>query len=113
MLVIKRGFLCYDPHIRCIRTSRNVVFFENQYFFQQHLDSVASSSVVSFPVFQTKHHLLNLILISFIRGGVKLRLHIVPLTIPKLHLVQLEILPYAVHLGFQYLHIVMDLLTLP
>ena len=34
----QKGFLCYDPNIRRIRTSRNVVFFKNKYFFHQNLD---------------------------------------------------------------------------
>ena len=29
----QKGFLCYDPQIRRIRTSRNVVFFRNSIFF--------------------------------------------------------------------------------
>ncbi|XXG61102.1 hypothetical protein AAC387_Pa04g2839 [Persea americana] len=41
----QKGFLCYDPHIRRFRTSRNVVLFENQYFFQTHIDLPKPSSV--------------------------------------------------------------------
>ena len=46
----QKGFLCYDPHIRRFRTSRNVVFFEHQYFFQKHID-LPDSSFVSLPGF--------------------------------------------------------------
>ena len=49
--LFQKGFLWYDPHIRRIRTSRNVMFFETQYFFQKHLDPLDSSSLVSLPGF--------------------------------------------------------------
>ena len=30
-------YVCYDPHARHIQVSRNVIFFENQYFFPSHV----------------------------------------------------------------------------
>ena len=47
----QKWFLCYDPHIRHFRTSRNVVFFEQQYFFQKHIDPPDSSPFMSLPGF--------------------------------------------------------------
>lgn len=38
-----KGFLCYDPNLRRIRISRNVIFFENQYFFPNYRDSSSPS----------------------------------------------------------------------
>jgi hypothetical protein len=38
-----KGFLCYDPNLRRIRISRNVIFLENQYFFSVHQDPVPPS----------------------------------------------------------------------
>ena len=38
--VYQKGFLCYDPNLRRIRISRNVIFLENQYFFSMHQDHV-------------------------------------------------------------------------
>ncbi|KAF8412514.1 hypothetical protein HHK36_000482 [Tetracentron sinense] len=35
----QKGFLCYDPLNHKLRTSWNVVFLENQYFFQLHMES--------------------------------------------------------------------------
>ncbi|KAL3523634.1 hypothetical protein ACH5RR_016468 [Cinchona calisaya] len=48
--VYQKGFLCYDPHLNRIRISRNVTFFENQYFFANHHDPVSSSFSV-LPLF--------------------------------------------------------------
>lgn len=45
----QKGFLCYDPQVQRIRVSRNVVFFDNPYFFQQNLDPPASTYTVFFP----------------------------------------------------------------
>ena len=51
----QKGFFCYDPKVKRIRTSRNVMFFENQYFFQHHLDH-DNPAVVSFvPDFCDNH----------------------------------------------------------
>ena len=35
----QKGFICYDAHANKFRISCNVVFFENQYFFQSHVMS--------------------------------------------------------------------------
>ena len=40
-----KGYVCYDPHASRIRVSRNVIFFENQYFFPSHVQ--LSSAYVS------------------------------------------------------------------
>jgi len=45
-----KGFLCYDPNLRRIRISRNVIFLENQYFFSMHQDPVPPSFSV-LPMF--------------------------------------------------------------
>jgi transposase InsO family protein len=34
----QKGYVCYDPHVRRIRVSRNVIFFKNQYFFPSHIE---------------------------------------------------------------------------
>ena len=47
----QKGFVCYDPIGRCIRVSRNVIFFENQYFFQTHMDCPRPSSPALLPGF--------------------------------------------------------------
>ena len=41
----QKGYLCYDPDINHIRISRNVVFFENQYFFQHQFDSGSQQTI--------------------------------------------------------------------
>lgn len=46
----QKGFLCYDPQVCHLYISRNVIFFENQYFFQ-HLDPLDRPSIVSLPNF--------------------------------------------------------------
>ncbi|BBG97094.1 transposable element gene [Prunus dulcis] len=48
--VHQKGFLCYDPNLRRIRVSRNVIFLENQYFFPTHHDPVSPSFSV-LPMF--------------------------------------------------------------
>ena len=47
----QKGFVCYDPIGRRIRVSRNVIFFENQYFFQTHMDCPHPSSPALLPGF--------------------------------------------------------------
>jgi len=45
----QKGFLCYDPHARRTRVSRNVIFFENQPFFRtQHTSTLPSLSVLPY-----------------------------------------------------------------
>jgi hypothetical protein len=41
-----KGYVCYDPCSNKIRISRNVVFFENQYFFSTHLESLPEISIL-------------------------------------------------------------------
>ena len=45
----QKGFVCYEPIGHRIRVSRNVIFFENQYFFQTHLDCPHPSSPAILP----------------------------------------------------------------
>ena len=45
-----KGYVCYDPHASRIRVSRNVIFFENQYFFPYHVQ-LSSASVSLLPIF--------------------------------------------------------------
>eukprot|EP00268_Persea_americana_P059265 TRINITY_DN7252_c0_g2_i3.p1 TRINITY_DN7252_c0_g2~~TRINITY_DN7252_c0_g2_i3.p1 ORF type:complete len:904 (-),score=94.40 TRINITY_DN7252_c0_g2_i3:300-3011(-) len=47
----QKGYLCYDSNAKRIRVSRNVVFFENQYFFPRHGDSNDSVSFSFLPSF--------------------------------------------------------------
>ena len=47
----QKGFLCYDPQVRRIHVSRNVFFFDKQYFFQHNLEPPDSASTMSFPGF--------------------------------------------------------------
>jgi len=48
--ITQKGYVCYDPQSRCIRISRNVVFFEDQYFFPSFIDP-PFSSLSSIPHF--------------------------------------------------------------
>ena len=45
-----KGYVCYDPHASRIRVTRNVIFFENQYFFPSHVQ-LSSTSVSLLPIF--------------------------------------------------------------
>ena len=40
----KKGYICYDHVLNCIRISQNVIFFENQRFFPNHPKSLPSFS---------------------------------------------------------------------
>lgn len=37
--IVQKGFVCYDVVANHFRISRNVVFIENQYYFQRHVIS--------------------------------------------------------------------------
>ena len=43
--------MCYDPKAHRTRISLNVIFFENQYFFQTHLDCPSPCSLTLLPGF--------------------------------------------------------------
>ena len=45
-----KGYVCYDPYASRIRVSRNVIFFENQYFFPSRVQ-LSSASVSLLPIF--------------------------------------------------------------
>ncbi|KAL5760732.1 hypothetical protein ACOSQ2_019570 [Xanthoceras sorbifolium] len=50
--VHQKGFLCYDPHLRRIWISRNIIFLENQNFFTTYIDSpLPSTSFYALPLF--------------------------------------------------------------
>ena len=53
-----KGYVCYDPHARHIRASRNVIFFENQYFFPSHVE-LSSTSVSLLPSFSESPTILE------------------------------------------------------
>jgi len=46
----QKGFICYDPSSNKFRVSRNVIFFENQYFFPTHVESSSVSPLL--PTFE-------------------------------------------------------------
>lgn len=48
--ISSKGYFYYDPHILRITISRNVIFFQHQYFFQTYLDSSAVENM-SLPAF--------------------------------------------------------------
>jgi hypothetical protein len=50
----QKGFLCYDPNLRRIRVSRNVIFQENNFLFAAHHDLVYSPVSV-LPLFSNSH----------------------------------------------------------
>ena len=47
--VTQKGYLCYDPNSNRVRVSRNVIFFENQWFFP--MSSSLESSIAFLPSF--------------------------------------------------------------
>lgn len=61
----RKRFWCYDLNVNCIRISRNVVFLENQYFFQHHQDP-DPSPVISFLLdFDVTHASLLTVFLLF------------------------------------------------
>ena len=42
-VIPQKGYVCYDPHGCRIRVSRNVILFENQYFFSSHVELLFTS----------------------------------------------------------------------
>lgn len=51
-----KGFVCYDATANKLRVSKNVIFFENQYFFQSHL--LSKSDLVMLPNFENMSHVV-------------------------------------------------------
>ena len=47
----QKGYSYYDPHILRINISRNVIFFQHQYFFQNYLDSSTVENMSFLPAF--------------------------------------------------------------
>ena len=60
-----KGYVCYDPHASCIRVSRNVIFFENQYFFPSHVQ-LSSASVSLLPIFSESPTIVELFKPGFV-----------------------------------------------
>ncbi|KAL5777431.1 hypothetical protein ACOSP7_010357 [Xanthoceras sorbifolium] len=46
---VQKGFVCFDATANKLRVSRNVIFFENQYFFQSHI--LSKYDLVELPTF--------------------------------------------------------------
>ena len=112
----QKGFLCYDPNIRRIRTSRNVVFFENKYFFHQNLDPPdpdpdPDPSLVYLPGFFKTNLLFGFILNLCIKDGTKMHLQVLPFLIFLRHRVCL--LHCVVPLVLQSYQTAMGSLILP
>ena len=49
-VIPEKGYVCYDPHACRIRVYRNVIFFENQYFFPSYVE-LPSASLPLLPSF--------------------------------------------------------------
>ena len=60
-----KGYVCYDPHASHIRVSRNVIFFENQYFFPSHVQ-LSSASVSLLPIFSESPTIVERFKLGFI-----------------------------------------------
>ncbi|KAK7245636.1 hypothetical protein RIF29_40484 [Crotalaria pallida] len=45
--VTHKGFICYDPCSKRLRVSRNVVFYENQFFFPTYVESSPAVAILS------------------------------------------------------------------
>ena len=60
-----KGYVCYDPHARRIRVSRNVIFLENQYFFSSHVE-LPSTSVSLLPSFFESPTIVEMFKLGFV-----------------------------------------------
>ncbi|KAL6332044.1 hypothetical protein AAG906_020403 [Vitis piasezkii] len=60
-----KGYVCYDPHAHRIQASRNVIFFENQYFFPSHVE-LPSTSVSLLPSFSESPTILEMFKHGFV-----------------------------------------------
>ena len=113
----QKGFLCYDPHIRCICTSRNVVFFEKKIFFQTHLDPPDSS--ISLPGFSNDTSIARFNLTLCITDEIKKSLQTLPFLIflqhpiHLRHLVHLDLHDCAAPLKFRFHQTAMGSFILP
>lgn len=86
----QKGFVCYDPKVRRIRISQNVIFFFN---------SIFSKNILNRPIhllLLTKLRFLVLNLIWCIAGDMKQHPLCTLFKIPLLHLVLNRVLPYVV-----------------
>ena len=60
-----KGYVCYDPHARRIRVSRNVIFLENQYFFSSHVE-LPSTSISLLPSFFESPTIVEMFKLGFV-----------------------------------------------
>ena len=60
-----KGYVCYNPHPSRIRVSRNMIFFENQYFCPSHVQ-LSSASVSLLPIFSESPTIVELFKPGFV-----------------------------------------------
>ena len=60
-----KGYVYYNPHASRIRVSRNVIFFENQFFFPSHVQ-LSSASVSLLPNFSESPTIVERFKLGFV-----------------------------------------------